>query len=603
MKNSFFKTLFFVAAMTLGLLSPVNSFAQKNDNFFQAEDGLNRDMESEASITVTHNNFETVPLGSGLAVLVAAGLGYVGFKKRKSLKKYGILTLAAVMLLGFTQCKKKKETTAPAIIEQTINMTLRVDNGKVNITPPNVTFENDDKLYISQGTQNLGTITYDSDKNQFAGVIKSVGEYIQPDKKFRLCLFGGKGFTPVTEGDDLTLDISDQSAKLPMLSLGETNEAYSTGGFVGTASLTAKCALVKFNVVADEYSQNYPVYVKAQFNKAEVPNDALTPITYSKVDSDYIKLAAGSGEKLAVMAPQEAKALTRHRINETYLVTQGAMPELQENKYYADPVEVTVQDLYFSVGGGKKVYFSKGNLWINNSSSNPSWQFEIPQYDTHGFFGEFYYQNYVGDDMSHFGYNPQGHEYYLTAEDNSLYGGDNLGTWVIDGKTWRALDKAEWEALLGRTKTIGGQERTLHGYAKLNETEDYVTYGLILLPDCWDGTGYDFIYFNDDRAYWNELDRTTWSTLETLGAVFLPLGGFHECRNDGYVHITDSGVTYAAYTTGCAAYYWTNSTLDNDKAYVLGASLRMDGPVTRDISVYPGPRFRGCNIRLVRDRE
>ena len=72
----------------------------QGDNFFRGgfDSYENRDGDETTGGISNYGIGETVPLGSGMLVLVAAGVGYAVVRRKRSIKK------------GLTNCKKKVET-------------------------------------------------------------------------------------------------------------------------------------------------------------------------------------------------------------------------------------------------------------------------------------------------------------------------------------------------------------------------------------------------------------------------------------------------------------------------------------------------------------
>ena len=87
------KSIVFSMVLTAGMLLPASGFAQERGGGlfgrgdFNESDGWFRtlfDMEENLEEGFTNADFnEEAPLGSGLAILVGAGLGYVVLKKKE----------------------------------------------------------------------------------------------------------------------------------------------------------------------------------------------------------------------------------------------------------------------------------------------------------------------------------------------------------------------------------------------------------------------------------------------------------------------------------------------------------------------------------------
>ena len=180
----------------------------------------------------------------------------------------------------------------------------------------------------------------------------------------------------------------------------------------------------------------------------------------------------------------------------------------------------------FSVGEGKTVTFSQGNLQYH--PANNEWRFAENQTD------------YIGDANSNcsstyngwldlFGWSTSANNFGVsTSEDYNDYSGSfvDWGTNKIGNdarNTWRTLTYEEWEYLLNTRANAS----SLKGVAQVDGVN-----GLILLPDNWTcPTGMTFksgFHSNDGVDYYVAYQTFTadqWSKLEAAGAVFLPAAG------------------------------------------------------------------------------
>lgn len=181
-------------------------------------------------------------------------------------------------------------------------------------------------------------------------------------------------------------------------------------------------------------------------------------------------------------------------------------------------------DGLFTVGRGKKVFFSKGHLQYQPSTK--TWRFaehqtDLPTKDKDLDFGYDVKPNYKGW-VDLFGWgtgiDPIGSPddfdsrggYREWGENPILNGGNKPGL-------WRALSSEEWDYMLYR-------RRTQSGIRFIRATVGKVT-GLILVPNDWDG---DF-EFNNPDDFGSEfsddvITKTQWKALEKEGMVFLPSG-------------------------------------------------------------------------------
>ena len=197
----------------------------------------------------------------------------------------------------------------------------------------------------------------------------------------------------------------------------------------------------------------------------------------------------------------------------------------------------------FSVAEGRQVRFAPGNLVYENDA----YRFAEHQYDYGGLFG-------WGT-----GSNPT-----ETSTDNYDYPSfDDWGSHIAGG--WRTLTIDEWRYVIWNRPNAS---------SKRSAATVCGVHGLILLPDDWQGSG-----FNAGFHGWstNVYEAKSWAEMEASGVVFLPAAGL---RNDSDARLV-----------GNYGYYWSAS-----------PSIDLVGFGGQDVSCidYYGPSF-GLSVRLVRD--
>ena len=192
----------------------------------------------------------------------------------------------------------------------------------------------------------------------------------------------------------------------------------------------------------------------------------------------------------------------------------------------------------FSVGNGKTVRFSQGNLQYQ--ASTDTWRFAENQYDCIGNANSnvsLFYQGWV--DL--FGWGASGYndvKPWLTDYDmdamsitgtkydwglnNAISnGGDKAGL-------WRLLTIDQWEYIVNRRNGSRFAKATVNNVR-----------GLLLLPDGWSTATYALNAINDATGGYesNYISATDWSdVLEANGAVFLPCAGIREGTTVNYVN-------------------------------------------------------------------
>lgn len=192
----------------------------------------------------------------------------------------------------------------------------------------------------------------------------------------------------------------------------------------------------------------------------------------------------------------------------------------------------------FSVGNGKTVRFSQGNLQYQ--ASTDTWRFAENQYDCIGNANSnvsLFYQGWV--DL--FGWGTSGFndikpwliDYDMDAMsitgtkydwglNNAISNGGNKSG------LWHLLTIDQWEYILNRRNGSRFAKATVNNVR-----------GLLLLPDGWSTATYSLNAINDAEGGYesNYVSATDWSNvLETNGVVFLPCAGLREGTTVNYVN-------------------------------------------------------------------
>lgn len=201
------------------------------------------------------------------------------------------------------------------------------------------------------------------------------------------------------------------------------------------------------------------------------------------------------------------------------------------------PVEGSLSGV-FSVGNGKQVRFSKGNLQYQ--ASTDTWRFAENQYDCIGNANSnvsMFYQGWI--DL--FGWGASGYndikpwliDYDMEATsftgtrydwgiNNAISNGGN------QSGLWHVLTIEQWNYLVN--------ERSGSRFAKATVAD---VRGLLLLPDNWSESTYTLNAVNDAEGGYasNTISSTDFiDVLEHNGVVFLPSAGLREGNNVNYVN-------------------------------------------------------------------
>ena len=269
---------------------------------------------------------------------------------------------------------------------------------------------------------------------------------------------------------------------------------------------------------------------------------------------------------------------------------------------------------------GGRVYFSQGNLQYQ--ASTDTWRFAENQWDyvgtqtpdnqgnvggtvsgsdnrnissTYSGWIDLFGWGTSGWDSGNTYYQPWSSADYDESNWGQLYGPPGLynltgsyanADWGVynpisnGGNTanqWRTLTDLEWEYVFITRATTSGIR-----YAKANVNN---VNGVILLPDDWSSSTYSLSNANNDEADFssNTLTGSQWSTLEQVGAVFLPAAGYR------YGTSVSNGGYYGD--------YWSASYGNSSRAY---------GVHFHDLGLYTysdNYRDYGLSVRLVRVAE
>ncbi len=522
-------------------------------------------------------------------------------------KVTNIILLAVALVMGLTQCKKNNEQNAVENGGEKVYITLDVNQGsgsRLDVDPPHVIFENGDKIYVTSNGAYVGYLEYNG--TNFGGEISDATEGMP------LYFYLLKPKSNLQAGaTTCTVSISDQRTDKPVIACNASNENFGeTTAF--TSTLRNKCALVKFNVTT---SSSTATCITGFNNKLTVDFSTNT-LTPSKEGAGNIYLGAGSGEKWAILLPQEALG-TGKAFSGSYHGTRGAIPRITENGYLSSGIEVTVNTstptgatpgLFTINADGDLAYFSNGNLQYIGSASTPYWKFADNQWD---YLGSTTGQNYtynINVDRDLFAWGTSGYnhgavcyqpwnfggnnyyDYFAYGESNyNLYDQTGQADWGYNaisngGNTpgqWRTLTKEEWQFIISNRNTISGWS---YHYAK---TDPGNVEGVLLFPDDWAGSK-SGLASNVNAPSTVHIQESSWINLANAGVVFLPCAGYLN-QDSEFV----SGNEYYEYGR-----YWTATACGGyTKAYNLSFSSG-SSPV---ISNFPPERLLGNSVRLVQD--
>lgn len=520
------------------------------------------------------------------------------------MKKISIFLMALSVLMTLTQCKKKDFQVIPANGKATF-ITLNVNNdSKVNVNTANgqVGFEKYDVIYAVSKGKFVGTLAHNGEC--FSGDIQGAVE----GEPLHFYFFGNTNpdYLKVGESTSCSVRIDDQTEKLPVISFGITNEDFSESCSNYTAFLLNKCALVKFEVSTT--SDDEPTCLSGLNNKVDID---FTNVMFhcGKVDGGVIKLKPGSGERWAILLPQddmdEGDEGTAFSADYRYLGKRPAMGAVYNNDYVTYGYKIivnaeSVSDGKFSMNGTKRVIFATGNVqYIAKNVETPYWKFADHQYDLLPNTAE---QTGDGTNINRdrFGWGTGANPYNVSTENEDYTDYVDWGTHFPneEGYNWHAPKCFEWEYVMFTRPATKLNEVYNARYARAQiktQGGDKIN-GLILFPDVYnhpsdvklpkkesinyttDNHGGNY----DDNVY--EVDE--WNQMEAAGAVFLPAGG-QRIVKDGALGFYDVNVE---------GHYWSQCDLGNP---ILACNIYFTN--YRPYIYDKNDKYKGFSVRLVHE--
>lgn len=408
------KTLAICAILFAGIIYPATLTAQRSDLFFSPDNETlynNRGNITPSDSNMTLGGFEhedpTVPVGSGLMILLIVGAGYAVMRSKSFNKTYlsqsSYIVLAFALLLGMTQCKKTIMTPATN------------SNNKVMITV-NVGCDGDRTVFNPNDDPNNG-FTWR----------QGVTEYLYVGGSYHEGLMGVLHGTS-TEPDARTISFSGfidgvmDGEILHFIYLGEGTRrwVYSTRmtcivdqtGTLNDVTLY-HIAIGHARYVRDmvEFNTNLNMAMAiAYFDLSEFGNDEIRIYgedLYTIAAVDYqngtivgkvkgsIKTTSVSGGNYIAMIPSTTDQTTIEFVSDNKKGEITFLRGIQEKKYYSSqgsPLLISTEDYTVGTDGlldgeftinsqGKKVLFSQGNLQYKGSADKPYWRFADNQWD------------------------------------------------------------------------------------------------------------------------------------------------------------------------------------------------------------------------------
>ena len=424
--------------------------------------------------------------------------------------------------------------------------------------------------------------------------------------------YPGEIFVALKPKDDAHITYELEARVGDDIYVGPITSKTGSGYGTYTPSFTTKGELRKCFRYMKKVSANT---LTLSATEAEVTADGTTEVTVSENTGGGALTGSSSDESVATVSI-EGNTITITGVAEGTATITIRSAATENYASASQTISVTVTASSSSVPTGAlsgqftvgmngttpvKVYFSKGNLQYNKSTS--TWSFMEHQYDIVETLNQNVGDNYASQDVvSLFGWGTSGktisnygsaYQPYATSTTKTDYGPSgkyNLtdtyadGDWGVNmGSGWYTLSKNEWEYLF-KTRTNAASK---FGYATVAEK-----HGIIIVPD--DFT--DPMKNNDSGAFvgstttgWtaNVYSAENWSAMETSGCVFLPAAGRRYGNPVDGTSVED---------VGSYGYYWSSTALMTGYAYNVycdSGHVRVDGNTLE----------RGFSVRLVRPVE
>ena len=562
------------------------------------------------------------------------------------MKKLSTIIMALALVLGMSQCKKQETPTTGNTTPTNpgVHITVNVgdqdgkdgkdNNGeKHNIAPDYglFAFTQGDVLYVGHNGKYVGMLTFNG--ACFDGTIYPDANVT--DQPLHFYFLGGKGpQNPALNETAFSISIADQSGNLPVLSYGPSEQTYPAANTSYSATLKNKCALVKLSLANPTTEtvklSGVPTMATVSFadptnaikatNLEDLHDITLRYVTTWNQNLRWVILLPGTNLANVVTVAEGVESVMANNTHITSGLTLNnslPAPDAQYAVHTAGENPVLTQ---FSVGGNKKVYFSKANLRYDESSG--VWSFHDNQID--GCFGyvtgshpQGYNVSPNGSEMDRFCWGLQSPT--TTGESDYVDGSRNLnrtdGTdWgcALTGEgnnNWRTLTSAEWNYLLNDNSGVRGDKRFMKvniGMLNITDPNTNTTYnsyflsGLFIAPDNFNPSQYSFSSSFGGKT-WNNttgqgLGIADANTLLAAGCVFLPALGYRDENGyqDWYYYSSAPG------NTQFVGYYWSATGVQQNP----GSSLTPQAEAlkfTNSANTSNSAQFRnlGMCVRLV----
>ena len=550
-----------------------------------------------------------------------------GTKEDKTMKK-NILSMAALLMASatvFTGCSNDDNIIdeQPAVTsQQTYTMTIEAskggdgtttralsidDSGAKNVL--NATWATSEKVYVKKDdTWATGSLKPEADgatatlRGTLSGIEIAADDVLtlQFPKSGEISYAGQVGTL-----EDIAANFDYATATVTVASVS------ATGNIIPEAATTTfenQQAIVKFTL-RDKSDGTTSLSASELTVRDGASTYTVTPASATSVI--YAAIPGFSGQTVTLTATVGGKTYTYEKSGVSF--TNG--------KYYEITVKMkmipegAISGKFTINGSGTQVYFSKGNLQYQASTS--TWRFAENQWDYVGdnTNGNVYVSSTKSSNASIsntytgwidlFGWGTSGHSFasgygsayqpWSTSTTSTAYGPTDgtssltgtyaQGDWGTNmGSGWRTLTSDEWEYIFNTraASTVNSVENARYAKATVAGKT-----GMILFPDTYthpsDVTQQPTSINTANAAFTsNSYDATAWGKMEAAGCIFLPAAGYRYSTN--------------VYGVGSYGDYWSSKPNDTNYAYGVLFSASVVGPQNSS-------RYYGYSVRLVRDAQ
>ena len=265
-----------------------------------------------------------------------------------------VMFIMAAALLMMTQCKKENETpTDPA--EGTVKMTVTAGSCRTNIDTENgaITWSAGDKLYVSDGSSWLGSLTLvgegGSAQGTFTGSIAGIGDGTTPCHFFYLG--HDNGMTEPAGSTAASISFASQDGTLAgamkyHIGYGRTDVTVTEGEAIGSVVMNTKIAIahINFTESTTAYTKSVTMGGTGVSNTLSVSPDG----SFSGGGEGGIAIDKGdgtTGERYVTLIPTETADVLNVAFTGDATGSMTFANGIQANKFYGmkDAIAVTLE--------------------------------------------------------------------------------------------------------------------------------------------------------------------------------------------------------------------------------------------------------------------